>query len=259
MGFCESYCGDGVCAGNENSSECPYDCIPAQETVVFPDDGIPWRNRSSNWPDEDAVNGCFGNCGPGCAQWSICGTPSQYWNLAINGGPSYHTSQRCTCADNYNLLDCGTIETWEAGGTWTYNGWVAQGCYTHDGTCRSSWANITVTVIGIATSVLGWTDWWVPTLFGYGACFDGASFLAGGGCLNAHADQWSYNTYVVANSYSHEFYDYGPPGVCYNGPPACGDGICQTEDCGIILVDAPNQFPGDGCEEEGGSCPSDCS
>lgn len=85
-----------------------------------------------------------------------------------------------------------------------------------------------------------------------------ATFAEGGGCFGAHADSWPYNTSFTATDFTHEYYEYGPPGICYSGPPKCGDGQCQPEDCGVLMLEAPNMFPGDGCEENGGNCSSDC-
>lgn len=241
------YCGDGTCQtdgcpiggpgspGNgceEDSSNCEADCSfdPYSVQLSFPPFNFPydgpdlvWGQYWYNYPDEDQVGGCFGNCGPGCSQWDVCGTPTQYWEWQSTSGPEYTQEVGYYCLGNDQYY--GTVYQWRRYGTWTYHGWDSDGCAAHDASCRDA------------------AFFWL--------CYPPSSWLMGGACLNAGPAQWSYSatlkmpaayqgTLVAANA-------------CWSGGPICGDGICETQEC----YTGGGGSPGNGCEETLDNC-SDC-
>lgn len=270
-GFCESTCGNGTCEveNGEDHWTCESDCaLPERhgDFIRWPDDGYAWSARAQNYPNGDRVGHCYGNCGPGCAFYDawipICGTPEQYWELTITSQPQIISQgPTCFCADGNNLYECGELTKYVAAGQWTYHGWKAAGCYTHDTTCRTPWwASVFFGFIGYVIMPGSWGFWEhiVTLVFNpFISCrLDFASFVWGGMCANAGPDEWPYITTVYADSFWHDRYEYGEPGSCASGPPQCGDGICQTNGCELGESGA-GHAPGNGCEEDASNC-SDC-
>jgi hypothetical protein len=266
-GWCEGSCGDGVCdvGSGEDHDSCFVDCVedlPHLERVRFPEDGRPWASRMSNWPDKEAVDSCYGNCGAGCTEQSVCDSRFQYWELEIVSGVNQNTQQTCFCADNDNLLECGSLTTYSATGRWTYYGWSALGCYAHDTTCRVSWWS------GVGFGILSFIVYpghylaqiWIQTVFNpILACkLSRSSFLLGGACQEAGPQEWAYYQTVTTDEFDHDHFEYGPTGTCYSGPPMCGDGICQENGC-LLGESGAGNAPGNGCEEDTYNCSSDCS
>jgi hypothetical protein len=99
-----------------------------------------WWANGIDWmasPHGGNVGDCFGNCGAGCSNtWNVCGGPPQYWDLTLIAGPDLVASSVDTMCEDRHLLE-RTVERYQAVGTWTYHGWVAPLCVTHDVTC--SW------------------------------------------------------------------------------------------------------------------------
>src|SRR3972149_11437757 len=215
-GYCQSTCGDGNCdyQNGEDGNSCESDCAPAAphgDFVRFPDDGLPWSSRLQNWPDQDAVGHCYGNCGPGCGFYDtpipICGTPEQYWELTVLSQPQLvSSSQTCFCADGNNLYECGELDRYVANGRWTYHGWKAAGCYTHDTTCRTPWwASIFIGYFGIILTPGGLAaDLWVTlALNPFITCrIDFASWVWGGMCAGSGAEEWPYEQTIVAGDFT---------------------------------------------------------
>ena len=264
-GWCDGGCGDGVCndAAGEDNLNCDQDC-DAQDfnllgRINFPEDGPAWSSRTSNWPNPYAVGSCYGNCGPGCSQYdaTICEPHFRYWQLEQTSATQTNFGTTCNCIDNNNALDCGDVTMTTASGRWTYYGFSAAGCYTHDTTCRTPWWVSVVSFIGGIWLVPG-TGWWdliVQIVFNpYASCkFSFSSFAYGGACAGAGPEQWSYDTTLYLEEFTHTSFEYGAPGSCYQGPPICGDAICQTENCQYA-----EQAPGNGCEENDSNCGNDC-
>jgi hypothetical protein len=250
-------CGDGICEtdpcppggeispGNgcqEDQYNCPCDCggtgacWTQPETVStyfsfiqWPSDGVNWQAFYNNYPEDDKVGGCDGNCGPGCNKWDICGAPdnSGYWNWTPWSGPIYSQYDGEGCLGN-DLVQATWI-SYQEPGVWTYYGWVADGCKQHDWTCR-----------------------WPQVLFSFALCYTGTSFLAGGACLDAGSETWAYSTTLQWSEATNV--QVVTVGACYSGTAKCGDGICETEGCYI----GGGPTPGNGCQEDTSSCPQDC-
>lgn len=256
----ETTCGDydggsanGWCEAGESNSGAP---APTSR-FILPDDGLNWLYYQANYPDPEEVGNCFGNCGPGCVEWSICGSPEQKWELTHPYGLTHSSGSTCICADDNNLLDCGTADYYYGTGRWTYHGWTADGCHYDDYSCYGGvfgpW-NVFMLIVDVAT---GWGNWWFNLLVsGPYTCWDAATFAEGGGCSNAGAVDWWEEKGIFAGTFTHSYYDYGSPGVCYSGPPKCGDGICQSDAC--LVYSGGGQTFGDGCEEDSNSCYADC-
>lgn len=267
-GDCEPGCGDGICSSGEDGDNCEVDCVVfenAEADVYWPANSPAWSAYSNNWPDEDEVGGCYGNCGPGCSRWSVCGGPSHYWELELLSSPSVSSYSTCFCVDNYNQMECGDFTTYTATGEWTYYGYKANGCFNHDTSCRTGWwSNLVFAAIGylVAPSYTAKELFTLALMSHWGQCLVTLpTFAAGGGCSGAASDTWSYVTTLYADEYSFSHYDYGSPGSCYVGPPFCGDGVCQTSTC--MYGGSGTEYPGSGCEELGGFnaefCSADCS
>jgi len=115
--------------------------------------GITWYAN----PSGSNVNDCFGNCGAGCSDnVNPCGGPSQYWDLTYVAGPDQvGTSYDYFCVDGtlweYDYADFQAI------GTWTYHGYVTNGCISHDGWCNQ-WLIGCVAFFGCDNP--GWNGTW---------------------------------------------------------------------------------------------------
>jgi hypothetical protein len=118
---------------NTNYGSSPQICTeppPGLGSIRYPSDGIEW-NTSPGW---DTVGNCRGNCGAGCSDhYNPCGGPTQYWQLTYLQAPVYGTweTYRCQGPDLWYDVWIG----YKATGRWTYHGWAAPGCVTHDQTC----------------------------------------------------------------------------------------------------------------------------
>lgn len=147
-GDCQPECGDGACNNGESPQSCPMDCeIPEEHVyIVWPSDGIPWSSSTWNFPENDPVGGCFGNCGGGCSMYvfpignvSLCGSPSQNWEMTYSTLSSWTTSD-CRCVDSDRTHVCGeTMHYFSPDAVWRYYGWSSASCAVHDWSCRRTW------------------------------------------------------------------------------------------------------------------------
>lgn len=132
----ENYCSSTLCYDGSVVMSCSewqgQECSlppPGQGQIRYPGDGIPWDG-----PVGAFAGDCFGNCGAGCSDTNNpCGGPTQYWELTYLVQPSYETMTGGFCVgyDEYRAVYKG----YRALGRWTYHGWSAPGCITHDGVC----------------------------------------------------------------------------------------------------------------------------
>jgi hypothetical protein len=272
-GMC-STCGDDICSQGENEDNCESDCaLDADINVsfVWPNHELPWSKYSDNWPRQEYVGDCYGNCGPGCGEYrpawgSVCNSPDQYWELELISGVTADQPEfACQCLGGSTDWECGQLTRYAATGRWTYRGWKASGCYVHDTTCRVHWS-ATFLLMAMGSSFVPGHIWqfisYELLASPYGMCkLSWASFAYGGLCLNSGPEEWSYETALYTDTFQHEYYEPRPPGVTCGGAPRCGDGICQSNTCDMGA--SGTTTPGDGCEELGGFnsvwCSLDCS
>lgn len=133
------------------------------------------------WPNGGNVGDCFGNCGAGCtSNFNPCSGPPQYWDLTVIAGPGLVASgYEQLCEEGGHLYE-RNWERYEAIGTWTYHGWVAPLCITHDMTC----------------------DWWLLGCLWSAPCGH-----------PQYEDSWSYNEWMQGYVYYNAVY-VGGPGAC---------------------------------------------
>lgn len=104
--------------------------------VAYPfNTNIDWR---SAYPNRNApeLGQCFGNCGAGCSDaWNPGCGGNQYWELQILTEPQPTGSRMgdFICFAGYCYYY--EFERMQAIGRWTYHGYFAWGCMTHDSTC----------------------------------------------------------------------------------------------------------------------------
>ena len=104
--------------------------------VVYP------RNTNVDWTHEypnqnaPALGQCFGNCGAGCSDaWNPGCGGSQYWELQILSEPQqtgYRRAEVLCFGGSCYYYEWVRVQSM---GRWTYHGYFALGCVTHDSTC----------------------------------------------------------------------------------------------------------------------------
>ena len=138
------------------------------EYVVIPwNTNVDWR---SEYPNRDApqLGQCFGNCGAGCSDaWNPGCGGNQYWELQVLSEPvplGYRKGEFMCYGGTCYYYEWERVQ---AMGRWTYHGYFAWGCMTHDSTCPEFLWGLGCLWFGGCGS--GWNqDWSYDTLvFGW--------------------------------------------------------------------------------------------